>query len=606
MAHWTVLISVAEPYVEKPYPTVPPAPNPPDDDDTSSDVRRHPHSSHDLVLLPPSPPSSSPAPAPAPAPPSAPTHPPITTKRGPRGSASGDAGAVIGILLTVILLLLFAILYVVARGRREDGSAESKSPRPTHSLLTEKLTSRFNLDYRPYEVSSSTVATSKVSLQRQPSLSADPNSVGSCQHTQETIYEEPASSSAAAAMKLYSSSGFLSLNRKFSSDPVLSEEGDGADDDDYAEPVVVTAATAANLTTSNSFSENFGSSPLVAASSSSPVRRALAAARTTIKPLPLSHYARPMTPSSPTSAAATTTASASASALVGSPLLRGRRMSQQSAISAKVSPPRYTTVAPTLPPPPPPPQRPLRASLLDANANTQHAALVSPLLPSAGATTTLEGRDPFLSVRRVLGTASSPASSRSNSLASSSIFPLPSSSRADTTTEDDDDDGARTQDDVEEEEEGEGDDGSNFPFYYASADVCVPDAQDLASLYRKIDETWQQQQAELQQQHREQQQQQQRQKQRQQQQQCQSFVKSGSLERIVGFARLKEVPRSKLKTTEKLGEGQFGEIHLCQFVEDEESVRDEGAAKSGVDNRRGSGVTVAVKSLREGCNQAAR
>ena len=466
-------------------------------------------------------------------------------------------------------MLLFAILYVVARGKRSDGSAESKTPRPTHSLLTDKITSRFNLDYRPYEAST---GTSKVSLygqqqlQRHPSLTADPNSSGSCPHTQETIYEEP------SAMKLYSSSGFLSLNRKFSSDPVLSEDGDGADDD-YAEPVV-------NLTASNSFSENI-CTPAVTVGTS-PAKRAL-------KPLPLSHYARPMTPPSPTSAAT------AAAALVGSPLLTRRRMSQQSAISAKISPPRYTTLAPVLPPPPPPQRAPapppsLRASLLDSNANS-HQLLASPLLPSAS--NGAENRDTaFLPLRGFLVAPSSPASS----LASSSVFPVPSSSRLDTTTEDDDD-GVRTQDDDLEDE-------TRFPFYYASADVCVPDAQDLASLYRKIDETWQHQQAQLRHQQQQQQQQQKQQLQQQQQKQQRPTIgNSGSLERIVGLARLVEIPRERLVPMEKLGEGQFGEIHVCRLSEE---ARSEGDSEDEVDNRKEEGIVVAVKSLREGCNQAAR
>ena len=73
--------------------------------------------------------------------------------------------------------------------------------------------------------------------------------------TQETIYEEPQPQQ--QQQQLYASTGFLSLNRKYScSDPVLSEgccttadDDDDLDEADYAEPSLLVGH-------SNSFSEN--------------------------------------------------------------------------------------------------------------------------------------------------------------------------------------------------------------------------------------------------------------------------------------------------------------------------------------------------------------
>ena len=86
---------------------------------------------------------------------------------------------------------------------------------------------------------------------------------------EESIYEEP-------LPKIYSG-GFLSLNRKFGSDPVLSEDCT----DEYAEPAAIA---------SNSFSENIYSRAVES-------NRKLS--KDALPPLPINHYARPMSPPRP-------------------------------------------------------------------------------------------------------------------------------------------------------------------------------------------------------------------------------------------------------------------------------------------------------------------
>jgi hypothetical protein len=84
---------------------------------------------------------------------------------------------------------------------------------------------------------------------------------------EESIYEEP-------LPKIYSG-GFLSLNRKFGSDPVLSEDCT----DEYAEPAGIA---------SNSFSENIYSRA-VAVAVDQPSRKL---SKDALPPLPINHYAR--------------------------------------------------------------------------------------------------------------------------------------------------------------------------------------------------------------------------------------------------------------------------------------------------------------------------
>ncbi|KAK7944821.1 hypothetical protein WMY93_000549 [Mugilogobius chulae] len=65
---------------------------------------------------------------------------------------------------------------------------------------------------------------------------------------------------------------------------------------------------------------------------------------------------------------------------------------------------------------------------------------------------------------------------------------------------------------------------------------------------------------------------------------------------------MREFPRHKLTFKEKLGEGQFGEVHLCEA----EDMRDFLDADSSIDQNPEFPVRVAVKTLREDANKNAR
>merc|ERR1712038_871981 len=67
------------------------------------------------------------------------------------------------------------------------------------------------------------------------------------------------------------------------------------------------------------------------------------------------------------------------------------------------------------------------------------------------------------------------------------------------------------------------------------------------------------------------------------------FTRSISIDTV--NVELNEIPRSNLKVYEKLGEGQFGEIHLCQLMSS--STTDEKKQKHDL-----RATLVAVKSLR--------
>ena len=212
---------------------------------------------------------------------------------------------VIGVLLTVILVLLGGILFVAYRNKKISGSGKST---PTHSLLARKFAAE---QQQASTSSSSQPPYQHAHLQYTPFAKTSLYGYPADMHTntpatQETIYEEP-------HQHLYAASGFLSVNRKFSSDPVLSEatiDDDEEDcEEDYAEPAMIVV--------SNSFNEQIYATTSNATNSTT---------RPSLKPLPLAHYARPSTPP----------------------------------ISARVSPPRYTRptvgskAAPKVIAPPPP------------------------------------------------------------------------------------------------------------------------------------------------------------------------------------------------------------------------------------------------------------
>merc|ERR1712223_537450 len=71
------------------------------------------------------------------------------------------------------------------------------------------------------------------------------------------------------------------------------------------------------------------------------------------------------------------------------------------------------------------------------------------------------------------------------------------------------------------------------------------------------------------------------------------FTRSISIDTV--NVELNEIPRSNLKLCEKLGEGQFGEIHLCQLVPTSSSTE-----RKSRNDLKGAAL-VAVKSLRMDC-----
>ena len=75
------------------------------------------------------------------------------------------------------------------------------------------------------------------------------------------------------------------------------------------------------------------------------------------------------------------------------------------------------------------------------------------------------------------------------------------------------------------------------------------------------------------------------------------FTRSISIDTV--NVELNEIPRSNLKIFEKLGEGQFGEIHLCQLISS--SVSEEKRPKHDL-----RATLVAVKSLRIDCDETFR
>lgn len=156
---------------------------------------------------------------------------------------SSTVGIVIGVLLTVILLLLMGISLVMHRTR----ATKEKRSTPTHSLLTtstkceRSMTDSHQVQYTPYS------SNSQVMMSDKPIY-------------EETIYEEPLNCLPPSnATRSYVSAEDLT--------------------DEYAEP-------GGSLHISHSLSEN------IYAQAIPPARKE----GQRLPPLPLSHYARPLTP----------------------------------------------------------------------------------------------------------------------------------------------------------------------------------------------------------------------------------------------------------------------------------------------------------------------
>jgi discoidin domain receptor family protein 2 len=159
-------------------------------------------------------------------------------------------GIVIGVLLTVISILMVGILWVVYRAK----SSKEKRTTPTHSLLASKCPDRFSnsIDFKDHHL---------VNMQYTPynNSSLTDNAISKQNSYEETIYEEP-------------------LNTNRSGANYLSTE-DGTDE--YAEP--------GGLLISNSLGEN-----IYAQATNIPLTKKGVA----LPPLPLNHYARPLSPQS--------------------------------------------------------------------------------------------------------------------------------------------------------------------------------------------------------------------------------------------------------------------------------------------------------------------
>ncbi|CAB4055622.1 DDR2 [Lepeophtheirus salmonis] len=176
----------------------------------------------------------------------------------PTDASTDQAGILIGTLITFIAILLAGIAYVSYRNSRRN----SDKTTPTHHpILSSKFADHF------FGASDSQGAAERRRRGR--------NGGGNNNNKNDTIYEEPSA--------LYSAAGFLSLNRKFSTDP-LSEDGS----DDYAEPNALIPVTenpyASTTLTKKSLIRNddiLSSRPLVKPAS-----------------LPISHYSRPLSPTS--------------------------------------------------------------------------------------------------------------------------------------------------------------------------------------------------------------------------------------------------------------------------------------------------------------------
>ena len=480
-----------------------------------------------------------------------------------------DAGESEGAGVSVgVLLLTMAILVAAAAGfAYYRFSRPSKNTTPTHSLLSRKCTvGGGDDDNSKFEIPSSTCGGSAAGGLSYTAYTASAvNKMSSVydRAAQETIYEEPKMENMDIERRsppgygVYpTSGGFLSLNGNFSnSDPVLSED---YCTDDYAEPMTTTATRLTNMASSNSFTtpneENIYA--VVAAQRRQQIKRQAAAESTqqrqrrpALRPLPIAHYARPLSPQK--------------SAPVGIGMARNRSSNSRTEVSLGGSGANIRLS------PPPQGQGPGRVLVRRASSTAVSMRPSPPAAAAASAGPIQQLHDP--QQRRRL-----PCAFASLTLFSSptSSVPPPHTTPSETATE------------------GEGGlsttsrSSSNSTicnknaavddrFFYAATDVCIPDSLDLAKLYMEIGNGGMSTLPST-----------------------VSSLPSRPDSRIAGAAaatldlgsiHLNELPRNNVEFVEKLGEGEFGEVHLCRLID----------AISG-------SKLVAVKSLRIGCNEGAR
>lgn len=343
---------------------------------------------------------------------------------GPQGnSESSTVGVVIGVLLTVITILLMGILYVVYRSR----SSKDKRSTPTHSLLaaSNKCSDRFtnSIDFKDHQL---------VNMQYTPYNNSTTTTTNKLTSYEETIYEEP-------------------LNARGTTTYVSTEDLT----EEYAEP------GGSSLKISNSLSEN-----IYAQAADLPLNKK----GIYLPPLPLSHYARPLSPDRS-----------------GSSALQSLAM----------------------PPPPPSASRPRLC-------------------------------------HRTTPSSSSSSNSPSGRFASHEKTTSRRSSKTSRTST------------LKKKKESS---------YYAS--VELQNIADLAKLYAQVNKTTNENI-------------------------MQPFKRSTSIDTV--NVSLNEIDREELEVVQKLGEGQFGEIHLCRI--NRQKV-------GGLPDDLSSDL-VAVKSLRRNCDEVTR
>ena len=569
---------------------------------------------------------------------------------------SRTVGVIIGVLLTIISLLIGGILYVIYRNKRCNGMKNTGST-PTHSLLTRKFTDRFStsIDFKDmhiynggsnsnntHDYNGSTnmngiggvILPSKLHLKSSLTGSSGPPMYGhlvatssrrmldgdrSGSNQEETIYEEPLGSinqrgggnnptrddgiiggtdmrppappyNACTGTTLCTTStgGFLSLNsqhRKFSSDPVLSEADYATDE--YAEPGGGNyGGSGGGLergpNASNSYSENIYAQALPLTTSSAtnnntklftpkpdlnkkqPSSAGFGLSSRNLPPLPIAHYARPLSPPTMHSTnnppyygvAASTTSPDQMSTTTATPIIASADTDNifHGLPPISINNPTINTIMF----PPPPGTNPGSMVISGTTSTSASSSLGGGV--GANGTLTRSVRSPPTSVVRSSGTPSTTKSRRKMSGAGTNGSR--SSSRKNSLS------------DMQKMNKKH----LESTTFYASVDVSSssqqpPHAIDLAKLYAQIHKNTEPVLLNK------------------------PFTRSISIDTV--NVELNEIPRSNLKIFEKLGEGQFGEIHLCQLV----------SSSSSEDKKTRhdlSATLVAVKSLRTDCDETFR
>ena len=573
---------------------------------------------------------------------------------------SRTVGVIIGVLLTIISLLIGGILYVIYRNKRCNGLKSTSTP--THSLLTRKFTDRFStsIDFKDMHIYNGTnnsnntheyngsgnmsgigsvILPSKLHLKSSLTGSNCPPMYGhlvatstrrmvegdrSGSNQEETIYEEPLNSinqragtnatrddgiiggtemrppappynpcTGAGGINT-TSGGFLSLNsqhRKFSSDPVLSEADYATDE--YAEPggngnYGGSGGGIGGGNASNSYSENIYAQALPVVTSSAtnnniqqftpqldqkkkPLNSsAFGSSSRNLPPLPIAHYARPLSPPTMHSnnipyygGAASTTSPDQMSTTTATPIIA----SADTENNFHGLPPSgmNNTAVSAIMFPPPPGTNP-GSMVVSGTTSTSASSSLGGGGIGANGTLTRSVRSPPTSGVRSSATPSTTKSRRKMSGAGTNGSR--SSSRKNSLS------------DLQKMNKKHLE--QNTTTFYASVDVSStsqvqqqhpPHAIDLAKLYAQIHKNTEPVLLNK------------------------PFTRSISIDTV--NVELNEIPRSNLKIFEKLGEGQFGEIHLCQLISS--SMSEEKRPKHDL-----RATLVAVKSLRIDCDETFR